>query len=218
MSLTFPRDLPARRFVQGSKIGLHRQVTMAPTRGGLVQVAEIAAPLWRARYETAALSETDGAIWEAWIDSLRAGARTFKAQHPFRRFAGAYPAGYAGMNAHGGGAFSGSGVLQAVGGTLDTVTLSGLPSSFVLSPGDMLSFIPSGSKQAFHRVVAGATASAGVATVSVEPVLRPGYTLSAAVLLSGPWFKGVLDQSTIRVTWSTARTCVVAFEAWQVLS
>jgi hypothetical protein len=218
MTISFPRDLPAYRFRGGSQFFLERQVTHTPTRGGPVQVAELGSPLWRARYETPPLDGLTGAAWDAWLDSLRAGAKTFKAVHPFLRYARAYPGGYAGMSKHGGGSFTGTANLDAVGETLDTVTLSGLPSTFVLSIGDLLSFVPGGSKQTLHRIVEGGTASSGVATVAVEPVLKPGVTLDVDVSLASPWFKAVIDQQSAQVSWDIAGYCTVAFEAWQTLS
>ena len=218
MTITFPRDLPTTRFRQGSRLTLERQLVTAPTRGGLVQVADIGAALWKVRYETTPLNEAAGYAWEAWIASLRGGARTFKAIHPSRRTAFAYPGGYGGMTKHGGGSFTGDAVLQAVAGTLDAVTLSGLPSAFVLTPGDILSFSPSGSRRALHRVVEGATASAGVVTVGVEPNIRPGFTLNAAVALASPWFKAVIDQTSAAVEWQVGHRATASLEAWQTLA
>lgn len=218
MTITFPRDVPVSRFKTGSRFWLERQATKAPTRGGLVQVAELGSPLWRVRYETPPLQGATGAAWEAWLDSLRAGAKTFKAVHPFLRYARAYPLGYAGMTKHGGGSFDGTAVLQAVATALDTVTLSGLPSSFVLTAGDLLSFAPAGTKQAMHRVVEGGAASAGVLTVAVEPTIKPGFTLSANVALGSPWFKAVVEQSTVQASWDISGTCSIVFEAWQTLA
>jgi len=218
VTISYPRALPANRFRGGSRFWLERQATRSPTRGGLVQVAELGSPLWRVRYETAPFVGADGDAWEAWLDSLRAGAKTFKAVHPFRRFARAYPNGYDGMTKHGGGSFDGTAILEEVSEALDTVELSGLPSSFVLSAGDHLSFSPAGSKQAFHRVVEGGTASSGVVTVTVEPILKPGATLEISVSLASPWFKAVVDQQTVDTAWDIAGHCTVSFEAWQVLS
>lgn len=222
MAITFPRALPAQRFRGGSRLWLDRHSTRSPTRGGLVQVAELGAPLWRARYETVPVERALGMAWEAWLDSLRAGAFTFRATHPFRRFASAYPNGYAGMTRHAGGAFTGDAVLDGVGVARDTVTLSGLPSTFVLSAGDHLAFVPAGTKQAFHRIVEGATAVNGVATVAVEPIIRPSGAESASpavpVSLGSPWFKAVLEQSSISTTWDIAGHCQISFEAWQTLS
>jgi hypothetical protein len=218
MTLVFPRTLPGQRFRPGSTIALERQLVMAPTRGGLVQVADVGASLWKVRYTTVPVAEAKGLAWEAWLASMRGGARTFRAVHPFRRTAIAYPNGYGAMTRHGGGSFDGSCTLQAVAVALDTVTLSGLPSTFQLSDGDLLSFVPSGSRQALHRVVEGGTASAGVLTVAVEPTIRPGFTLSATVALASPWFKAVLDQSTVAIDWQVGRIATVSFDAWQTLA
>lgn len=218
MTLVFPRAMPTTRFRPGSLLALERQQTMAPTRGGLVQVAELGAPLWKMRYMTVPMGEAQGLAWEAWISSLRGGARTFKAVHPARRTAVAYPNGYGGLNRHAGGAFDGTATLQAVAVALETVTLSGLPSTFKLSDGDLLSFVPSGTRQALHRVTEGGTASAGVLTVAIEPSIRPGYTLNASVALASPWAKAVIDQSTVQIDWQLRRICSVSFDAWQTLA
>ena len=114
MAITFPRSLPTRRFRPGSIVTLERQLVAAPTRGGIVQVAELGTPLWRAKYQTVPMLESDGRNWEAWLDSLRGGAKFFYALHPFRRFGQAYPNGYTGMTKHTGGAFGGVGLLLSL--------------------------------------------------------------------------------------------------------
>lgn len=219
MALTFPRDLPTLRFGPGSNLYLERQETMAPTRGGLVQVAEIGTALWRAKYQTVTLGEQAGMQWEGWIASMRAGARQFRMVHPSRRVARAYPGGYTGMTRHDGSGFgAGTCSITAIATTLDTVTLSNLPSSFVVSVGDLFSFVPTGSLQALHRVTEGGTAVNGVIEVSVEPTIRPGTPTPRTALLLAPWAKGHIDQRTVQVDWTYGRKCQVAFEAWQSLS
>jgi hypothetical protein len=218
MAITFPRDMPTLRFRPGSTLAIERQLAQSPTRGALVQVAELGTPIWKARYQTVPVREAVGLQWEAWLASLRGGARTFRAVHPFRRTALAYPGGYGGLTRHGGGAFDGTCTLSAVATPLDAVTLSGLPSTFVLSVGDLLSFSPAGSRQALHRVVEGGTASAGVLVVGVEPALKPGATIGATVSMLSPWAKAVVDQKTIRIDWQAPALATVTFEAWQVLN
>jgi hypothetical protein len=219
MALTFPRDLATLRFGPGSNLYLERQETMAPTRGGLVQVAEIGTALWRAKYQTVTLGEQAGMEWEGWVASMRAGARQFRMVHPSRRVARAYPGGYTGMTRHDGTGF-GAGIcnITAIATTLDTVTLSNLPTSFVVSVGDLFSFPPTGSLQALHRVTEGGTAVNGVIEVSVEPTIRPGTPTPRVALLLAPWAKGHIDQRTVQVDWTYMRKCQVAFEAWQSLS
>ena len=218
MTITFPRDLPLFRFISGSSFALERQVVRAPTRGGLVQVANIGTPLWRAKYQTPALTGAQVAEFDAWLDSLRGGARHFKAVHPFLRYARGYPSGYAGLTKHVGGSFAGVAQLDAVGGTLDTVTLSDLPNGFILAPGDLLSWTHSSTMQTLHRVVEGATSALGVMTVGIEPSVLPGSDVDVDVALGSPWFKAVIDQASASVTWQTDGNGSVTFEAWQVFA
>jgi hypothetical protein len=218
MALTFPRDLPTLRFGPGSNLYLERQETMAPTRGGRVQVAELGTPLWRATYKTVTLGEQAGMEWEAWFDSMRAGVRQFNMVHPSRRVARAYPGGYAGLTRVPSGSFAtGVATLSAVATTLDTVTISTLPSTFVVSVGDLFS-VTIGSVQMLHRVTEGGTASGGVVDLTVEPTIRPGTTTPRSVLWLSPFCKGHIDQRTVQVDWSYGRKCQVSFEAWQNLS
>jgi hypothetical protein len=72
--------------------------------------------------------------------------------------------------------------LTSVNANNHDITVSTLPVGYVLSPGDTLNFVYSSTRLALHRIVVGATASGGgVATVTVTPPIRPGFTLSSTV-------------------------------------
>lgn len=219
MTLTFPRDLPEPLAVRSCTFQpLYTQVR-APTRGGLTQVANVAPDLWDIKYETPPLRAADAKAWRAWVASLRGGARLFKAYDPVARWASAYPSGYGGMSrAGGGGSFDGTATLFAIGGTLDTVTLTTLPAAFVLTVGDMLSFpFASGVGQTLHRVVEGATANgSGAVTVTVEPTVPIAAATGVAVALEKPWCKAVIDAKSISAPWTIGKRSTLAFAAVQV--
>lgn len=217
MTITFPRDLPEpHRMRQVRFEPVYTQVR-APTRGGLVQVANVGADLWSARYETVPLREAEAEAWKAWLHSLRGGARLFKMWHPLRRYALAYPGGYAGLDRAGGGAFDGTANLDAIGVARDTVTIDTLPQSFVLTVGDLIS-IPLGvGHRTLHRVVEGGTSGVGGSvTVTVEPTVPLGATTDSTVDLEKAWCYGVLDPRTVSGPWQVGRIAAVSFEALQV--
>lgn len=218
MALMFPLDMPDPPEIRACTFMPRYAQATAPTRGGLVQVVNLGPDLWQIRYETPSLSEAQAAKWEAWLQALRGGARLFKAWHPLRRYALAYPGGYSGLKRAGGDDFDGTCLLHDVGVALDTLTLKSLPEDFVLSPGDMLSFAVGEDGQALHRVVEGAIANeAGALTVTVEPTVRPDWDSDAVVSLEKPWCKAVLDASSVRIDWRLGRRAEISFSAVQVL-
>lgn len=215
MTITFPRALPDPFPWRDCKFLPSYQQVRAPTRGGLVQVANVAREFWTMKYQTAPLQEAKVAEFEAWHSTLRGGAKLFKAYHPLREYPLAYPGGFAGLTVAA-SPFTGSGVLTDVNGTLDQVTLGSLPVGFVLQPGDMLSFAY-GSAHALHRVVEGATASGGgAAVVTVEPTVAIGWVDNADVLFERPWCTAVLDASSFDIAWQLGRKGVISFSAMQV--
>jgi hypothetical protein len=82
--------------------------------------------------------------------------------------------------------------LTAVNANNHDITISVLPVGYVLNVGDMLSFTY-GTRIALHRIVQSAIANgSGVATPSVTPPIRPGFTLGAAVTFKTPFMNAVL--------------------------
>ncbi len=217
MTITFPRDLPEPHNMRQVRFEPVYSQVRAPTRGGLVQVANVGADLWSARYETAPLRETEAETWKAWLHSLRGGARLFRMWNPLRRYALGYASGYGGLSRSGGGSFDGTANLSAIGGSRDTVTINTLPASFVLAAGDLVSFPLGAGHQSLHRVIEGGTASVGGSlTVTVEPTVPLGATTSSTVDLVKPWCYGVLDPRTVSGPWQVGRVASVSFEAMQV--
>lgn len=210
MTITYPRELIEPFGCRACTFEPLEIQARNPSRGGAVQVVGLGPTIWTMRYELVTVSEAVGAQWEAWLSSLRGGRRLFKAWHPWRRYGVAYPTGP-------GGGFDGSCTRTAIGGSLDTVTLSGLPAGYVLSPGDLMSWEHATNSQALHRVTEGATANgSGVATVTVEPEIRvsPG---SSAVTLHKAWCHAVVDPGSIDVRWQRDRTAMISFGAVQTI-
>lgn len=77
------------------------------------------------------------------------------------------------------------------------LTLSGLPAGYVLTAGDHLSFTYGAAplRYALHRVVVGSVAnSAGImGPIQVDPFLRSGVAVGAAVRLVRPFCKMILS-------------------------
>lgn len=216
MAITFPRAIPVCAFTGECTFHLKRSQSRALTGGGSPNVAEIATPLWEAKYRTRILTRADFAAVDAWLTSLRVGLRLFKATVNRHRWALAYPRGYDGLLVSA-VQFTGSGTLTAIGAGRDTVTVSALPVGFVLAAGDWLS-IPVGSRQRLHRILEGGTASGlGAVDLTVEPVIDPAVTAGAVpVLLDAPWCDMVLSAPP-DVTRDPVRGGTVSFEGLQVL-
>lgn len=219
MTITFPRDFPSDTvFAPGCTFEPSYQQVRAPTRGGGTQVANIGPDLWAMSYQTVPLSLEQGMIWHAWLQSLRGGARLFKAWHPLCRYALAYrTAGYGGLTRAGGGAFDGTATLSAIATERDVVTITGLPAGFVFSVGDMISVPFASTGRALLRVVEAATASgAGSATPGVEPFVPLAVATGVTVDLTRPWCNAVLDADSVQGPWQLGRRAAVRFSALQV--
>lgn len=181
MTITYPRPLPTWFRAEAFGLNLSRVQAVARTRGGAVQVAERGRTLWTAEITTPLLRPTRHEELQAWLASLRGGLNTFLLHHLHLCRPIAYPGtGWAGITRHGGGAFDGTATVTAASGY--SVTVGDLPTNYVASPGDMISWAW-GSTRTLHRVVEGGTASAGVLTVQVEPDVPAGGTYPATVKL-----------------------------------
>ena len=203
--MTFPLEFPAAAFrcrANGLAFDLdpnNDAEISSPTWGGLVQSIGQGRRLWRMRYDLVTLREADAESVISAIRRLRGTTRRFRAINPLRRVAQAYPNGYAGLVRAGGGAFDGTATLFAIGEALDTVTLSGLPAGFVLTPGDFMSWAFGGTRQALHAVVVGGVANgSGIVSVTLEPTIIPGVETGATVALLNPWCKASLVKGSVR--------------------
>lgn len=219
----FPREMPLRGGSHPFESGTFEPVYtqgQAPTRGGRVQVANLGPSLWQMEFTSHVMGEQEAQGYLAWLQSLRGGARLFKAWHPLCEYPQEYPGGWGSM-VHAGGStpFSGSAVLASISTGRDEIGVTDLPASFKLVPGDMLSIPMASSGRTLHRVMEAVTASgAGGATIRVEPAIPLSMTVgdpAQAVLFHKPWCLAVVDASSISGPWSAGRFGRVSFSAVQ---
>lgn len=181
MALTYPRPLPAGFYLTDLSFRIDRGQVVSRTRGGLVQASERARPLWSVRGTTAIRMPEQFDALLAFYDSLRGSLNTFLMHNLGRERPIAYPGdGWAGFTRHGGGAFDGTATVTSA--FAYSVTIGALPSQYIVSDGDMISWAWR-STRTLHRVVQGGTAVNGVVTVQVEPDVPAGGVLPRPVQL-----------------------------------
>ena len=186
--LTYPLALST--FWGGLKIAqanlrLGGAVQSNETGGGEVIRATVGARLWEGD-ATLSPSQDPGAF-EALLSTLEEAAFTFFATPSKRAFPIEDP----------GGAILGAApvVIASLPAGGRSLTLSGLPSGYVLTAGDYLSFTrETPARYEFHRIVTPAVANgAGVTPeFDVTPGIRPGVVVGATVHLARPFFRAVL--------------------------
>lgn len=90
-------------------------------------------------------------------------------------------------------------VIDALAGNNRELDISGLPSNYEISRGDLLGFTygANPTRYAYHRVVTGDRANlAGVArNIEVIPYIRPGAQIGAAVTLGTPVLKAIIPSA-----------------------
>lgn len=196
MAITYPRALPAYRF--GSfRFSLRRGNDLSSPDGSLkTDAIQFGFPYWEMEAEAVAMNDKEQALWEAWLDSLAGSANQFigrdirmpcpasikpstvGAADPFTTLA-----------RHGGAAGSfatGDASTWSLDGTRTVLTMTGLPSTFVITAGDPVGFRWTSSTK-FHlvRALETITAAAGVAAVTVNPAVWatvPAHATGVATL------------------------------------
>lgn len=157
------------------------------TAGGDVLRASMGAALWQGRLPIAPCANRDAEALQALIFAAARTGASVMLTHPRHRAPRADPTG-AGLG--------GASPVIASGTGGDQLRMSGLPASYTLSAGDYLSFTygSSPTRHAFHRLASGGEASlAGLSPLlRVDPPIRPGFAVGAAVKLVNPAFKAVL--------------------------
>lgn len=90
-------------------------------------------------------------------------------------------------------------VIDALASNNRELDISGLPSNYEISQGDLLGFTygANPTRYAYHRVVTGDRANlAGVArNIEVIPYIRPGAQIGAAVTLGTPVLKAIIPSA-----------------------
>lgn len=178
MSITYPRTDLFTGVKASTLFRLAWRQETSRIAAGAVLVKDLGPPLWTAQVQTAAMTRADVLDFEARINSLEGGDRTFYL-HDRRR---PYP------RAHPDGAFGDTGVISDVGGGGNRlIKISGLDAGFTLSVGDYLAF-DYGAARALHQVIEGGSADGAGLTdwIQVEPAIRTGWTAGDAVTLKQP--------------------------------
>lgn len=169
---------------------LGENVDLAATRGGEQLAAEAGERLWQGEVALGRLLRAETGRPEVLVDLIRQPGRSFMAYDRRRPAPLADPAG-----AVLGGATPT--IFALNGSDAREMRLAGLPSGYVLSAGDYLSFAYGASpvRQALHRVVdplVTADTSGQTPFFEVIPAIRPGAAAGAAVQLVRPWCKAVV--------------------------
>lgn len=162
--------------------------------------------LWMASWTTEPLLNARAVAFETDLKTLRGVVHTFEAID-LRR-----PAPLTGA--------ANDGVLASVGSDNKSLSLSGLAAGQTLSKGDYLSF-DYGVNRALHRLEEDVVANgSGITAVfPVQPFLRPGWTVGAAVNLRAPRgvFKLLPGTDAVQRRMTMGKFTTVSFRAVQHL-
>lgn len=203
MAMTFP--LSAAEFFSGlpiSEITFHNpsNLTVDETAGGEALMAELGARLWKGHITLGKMLASEAQTPDVLLDVLDGVGRTFWAYDTRRPAPFADPGGL---------------ILGTATPTIASLpnaremTLSGLPSGYVLTRGDYLAFdYGTPTRRALHRVASAivVASTAGVTPVfEVSTMIRSGATVGAAVSLVKASCKafilpGQLERGTTRRT------------------
>lgn len=212
-SYTFPRDMPLLNGFHPFETAQFEPmygIVRAPTRGARIQVANVTPTIWAMEFVSHQMYWEDAQGYLAWLQSLRGGARQFKAWHPLCRYPQEYPDGWGDMS------FDGIGVLTNIGSGRDQITVGDVPTGFKLRPGDMCSIPIGESGRSLHRIMETATATLGSVTLRIEPFLPIAITVSSPapdVLFEKPWCLAVVDAESISGPWQPGKIGRVSFKA-----
>lgn len=191
--LTYP--VPVAGFWGGLKIAsadmrLTGGMQYVATGGGEVIGAALGSRLWEGEAVVAAAH--DPGETEAILAALQAPGRSFLATAHKRPLPLLDPAGLV---------MAAAPVIASLPAGGRSLTLSGLPAGYALSPGDYLSFTrDTPVRHEMHQIVTGATASgAGVtAEFEVVPGIRPGVVVGAAVVLIRAVFRATIIPGSVK--------------------
>lgn len=155
----------------------------APEASGQVGGVQAGWPLWLAVWTIGKVGAAKSDEWRSWVAECRGSARTFYGADISRPYPRAHQDGFARMTRFNGSAFDGSASTwsQSIDSNDDQLlTLTGLPSGFILGTGDYVGFkwddsaFTAGNLQrrALVRIIrggGGVASSGGSVQVKVEP-------------------------------------------------
>ncbi|NTT88566.1 hypothetical protein [Tabrizicola fusiformis] len=198
--LTFPLSL-AQFFdllpIQQAELDLPEALDMSQTTGGEVLTADLGTSLWSGRIELGVMTHDEVSAIRPLINILRRSGASFLISDPTRPWPRLDPNGML--------LGAATPTILAVGGSGRELSLTGLPASYPISRGDLMSFTyGSPSRYALHEAVGAAVANGAGQTglIEVTPPIRPGAAAGAAVQLVWPRCKARLvpGENTTGVT------------------
>lgn len=184
MALSFPLafdDLMALIGLEEGTFTLSRNDQVSGLGNGQPLNAELASPLWRFEGTTIPMDNDNGEAVAALFEMLGHPGRDFYIANPRKKGPRADPDGT--------NLGSATPTLQSLASNNREVRITGLPSGYVLSRGDMIAFDygPVGEKRrALHRIVSTVAADGDGLTPLMEvfPHIRAGAAVDDAVFLA----------------------------------
>src|SRR5664279_857782 len=127
MAITFPRtDILTSVLSADQTFTLVSRQEISGQANGVIRGKDLGSALWQASYTTTEMVNADTLAFEAALNSLDGLTNPFEAGDLRNRYPRNYPTG----------SFTDSGVLATVGSNNKSLSISGLPASFVISAGD----------------------------------------------------------------------------------
>ncbi|SOC20587.1 hypothetical protein [Rhodobacter maris] len=178
--------------IEAMTCDLPEVVETSITVGGDVLQADLGAWLWQGEIKLDIMQDDEAERVIAMLDVVRRGG-SFFCYSAKRRFPRA--------DLSGTGLGAATPVLSAVSADMCKVELSGLPSGYRLRFGDMLSFSygVDPTRYALHRIAGDVSASAAgkAAGLVINPPIRSGFTLGAAVSLVKASCKAIIVPNSL---------------------
>jgi hypothetical protein len=152
---------------------LRRSLATSKQRNGRIETQELGAPKWVGQWTTRPKDVIGAGKWQAFWDQLRGGGRGFLGFDPWRPFPASYPTGALG--------FSGQASIVTITNP-NQMTISGLPTGFILLQGDYMEVRQANDVRSLHRISADVTVAGATAAVTFEPWLNTDVFTTAAII------------------------------------
>ena len=173
---SFPLDFPTHTKLKSAVMRLRKVVGVNTSPGSLIQQTyEWPGERWEAELTLPLMTRANGAIWSAWLGSLRGPVGSFLMVPP----GGAVPRGSAAVTP---GTTRVDGAQAARQRTLPIKTGLGAVTGY-LKAGDFIA-LGSGAGRRLHRVLADVSLVSGAATLDIQPALREAVADNAAVTVA----------------------------------
>lgn len=215
MPITYPRAMIAP--LAAASFEPDYQTALAPESGGEMKAVSLGPARWRAEYASPPLKGATAEAFRAWLASMEGGLGTFYATDPLRAKPAAYPGGFAGLTRHGGGAFDGAAASWSIDSARAVLTVNGLPSTYQVSAGDLVSFAWDTSKRFLTRALESVTAAAGVAMFEVRPRVDAFVSASAVLTFDNPSCVMRVEPGSVEVREQPGGVIRASFRAVQIL-